>query len=111
MQHGVPNARVDALGDQDLADHQVGHSVGVPSDDRVDRGRLQVLGDVHDRAVPRNGRLLPDRADPNKNIVFEIAPNGTLMGVFVQMTDGLSALKFNLSPTAILVPPVETSRS
>src|SRR5262249_19878198 len=48
-----------------------------------------------------------DRSDPNKNIIFEIAPNGTLMGVFVQMTDGLSALKFNISPTAILVPPVQ----
>ena len=39
-----------------------------------------------------------DRSDPNKNIIFEIAPNGTLMGVFVQMTDGLSSLKFNISP-------------
>ena len=29
------------------------------------------------------------------------------MGVFVQMTDGLSSLKFNLNPTAILVPPVQ----
>jgi len=48
-----------------------------------------------------------DRSDPNKNIIFEIAPNGTLMGVFVQMTDGLSALKFNISPTAILIPPVQ----
>ena len=48
-----------------------------------------------------------DRSDPNKNIIFEIAPNGTLMGVFVQMTDGLSSLKFNLNPTAILVPPVQ----
>ena len=46
-----------------------------------------------------------DRSDPNKNIIFEIAPNGTLMGVFAQMTDGLSSLKFNINPTAILVPP------
>ena len=44
---------------------------------------------------------------PNKNIIFEIAPNGTLMGVFAQMTDGLAALKFNLNPTAILIPPVQ----
>ena len=29
-----------------------------------------------------------DRFDPNKNVIFEIAPNGTLMGVFVQMTAG-----------------------
>ena len=48
-----------------------------------------------------------DRSDPNKNIIFEIAPNGTLMGVFVQMTDGLSSQKFNLNPTAILIPPVQ----
>ena len=48
-----------------------------------------------------------DRSDPNKNIIFEIAPNGTLMGVFAQMTDGLSSLKFNISPTAILIPPVQ----
>ncbi|HZW35073.1 MAG TPA: hypothetical protein VFF52_30395, partial [Isosphaeraceae bacterium] len=48
-----------------------------------------------------------DRSDPSKNIIFQIAPNGTLMGVFVQMTSGLSSLKFNLNPTAILVPPVE----
>jgi hypothetical protein len=48
-----------------------------------------------------------DRSDPNKNIIFEIAPNGTLMGVFAQFTDGLSALKFNISPTAILIPPVQ----
>ncbi len=48
-----------------------------------------------------------DRSDPNKNVIFEIAPNGTLMGVFVQMTDGLSSLKFNINPTAILIPPVQ----
>ena len=29
------------------------------------------------------------------------------MGVFVQMTDGLSSLKFNFNPTAILIPPVQ----
>ena len=48
-----------------------------------------------------------DRLDPNKNIIFEIAPNGTLMGVFVQMTDGLSSSNFNIKPTAILIPPVQ----
>ncbi len=48
-----------------------------------------------------------DRSDPNKNVIFEIAPNGTLMGVFAQFTDGLSSLKFNINPTAILVPPVQ----
>ena len=29
------------------------------------------------------------------------------MGVFAQLTDGLSSLKFNISPTAILIPPVQ----
>ena len=48
-----------------------------------------------------------DRSDPNKNVIFEIAPNGTLMAVFTQMTDGLSSLKFNINPTAILIPPVQ----
>ena len=47
------------------------------------------------------------RSDPSKNIIFEIAPNGTLMGVFAQFTDGLSSLNFNISPTAILIPPVQ----
>ena len=47
------------------------------------------------------------RSDPSKNIIFEIAPNGTLMGVFAQFTDGLGSLNFNISPTAILVPPVQ----
>ncbi len=48
-----------------------------------------------------------DRSDPSKNIIFQISPSGTLIGVFVQMTDGLSSLKFNLNPTAILIPPVQ----
>ena len=48
-----------------------------------------------------------DRSDPNKNVIFQIAPNGTLIGVFIQMTDGLSSLKFNMNPTAILIPPVQ----
>ena len=29
------------------------------------------------------------------------------MGVFVQFTDGLASMKFNVNPTSILVPPVE----
>ncbi len=48
-----------------------------------------------------------DRSDPNKNIIFQISPSGTLIGVFVTMTDGLASLKFNLNPTAILIPPVQ----
>ena len=48
-----------------------------------------------------------DQKDPNKNIIFQISPSGQLIGVFVQMTNGLSAQKFNLSPTAILIPPIQ----
>ena len=48
-----------------------------------------------------------DRSDPNKNIIFQISPSGSLIGVFVQMTDGLSAQKFLINPTAILIPPVQ----
>ncbi len=46
-----------------------------------------------------------DRSDPNKNIIFQISPSGTLIGVFAQFTDGLASLKFNINPTAILIPP------
>ena len=48
-----------------------------------------------------------NRSDPAKNIIFQISPSGQLIGVFTQMTDGLSSLKFNLNPTAILIPPVQ----
>ncbi len=48
-----------------------------------------------------------DRSDPNKNIIFQISPSGTLIGVFAQFTDGLASQKFNLNPTAILIPPVQ----
>ncbi len=51
-----------------------------------------------------------DRSDPNKNIIFQISSSGTLIGVFVQMTDGLASQKFNLNPTAILVPPVDQQK-
>ncbi len=49
-----------------------------------------------------------DRFDQSKNVIFEIAPNGTLMGVFVQMTAGkVSTGSFTLNPTAILMVPVQ----
>src|SRR5262249_16775989 len=48
-----------------------------------------------------------DRSDPNKNIVFQVSPSGPLIGVFVQMTVGLSSLNLTLNPTAILIPPPE----
>jgi hypothetical protein len=48
-----------------------------------------------------------DRADPAKNAVYRIAPDGTFMGMFVVLADGASALKLNVNPSAILVPPPE----
>ncbi len=48
-----------------------------------------------------------NHSDPNKNVIFEIAPNGTLIGVFAQMTDGGLAGKFVINPTAILMVPVQ----
>ena len=48
-----------------------------------------------------------DRSDPNKNIIFQISPSGTLIGVFVQMTNGVLSGNLNLNPTAILIPPVQ----
>ncbi|MDR3663397.1 MAG: hypothetical protein P4L86_23930, partial [Mycobacterium sp.] len=48
-----------------------------------------------------------DRSDPNKNAVYQIGPDGSLLGVFVQFTAGQNALKFDINPSAILVPPVQ----
>ncbi|MBV8076098.1 MAG: hypothetical protein JO284_06865, partial [Planctomycetaceae bacterium] len=49
-----------------------------------------------------------DSSDPNKNVIYRIAPDGSFMGAFVQFTTkGLASMKFNLNPTSILVPPVE----
>ncbi len=50
-----------------------------------------------------------DRADPNKNVIFEIAPDGSLIGAFVQFTNGQSANNFKVNPTSIVVPPPEQS--
>ena len=48
-----------------------------------------------------------DRSDPNKNVIYQIGPDGSLLGAFAQFTDGLNAMKFNVNPTSILVPPPE----
>jgi len=47
-----------------------------------------------------------DRADPNKNAVYQIGPDGNLIGVFAKFGGG-TAPGFTANPTAILVPPVE----
>ncbi len=48
-----------------------------------------------------------DTSDPAKNIIYQISPSGSLIGVFVQFTDGLASQKFLINPTAILIPPVQ----
>ncbi len=48
-----------------------------------------------------------DSSDPNKNVIYRIGPDGSFMGAFVQFTEGLASMKFNVNPTSILVPPVE----
>ncbi len=48
-----------------------------------------------------------DASDPNKNAIYQIGPDGSLMGVFVKYTAGGSTQQFTQNPTAILVPPIE----
>jgi hypothetical protein len=48
-----------------------------------------------------------DRADPNKDAVYRIAPDGTFLGAFTYVTDGATALRLTINPTAVLVPPAE----
>ena len=52
LQHRVAGPGVDALGDEDVAPHQVGDAVRVAHDHGVDRGALELVGDVEDRALP-----------------------------------------------------------
>src|SRR5262249_11863710 len=59
----------------------------------------------HCAARPSMFVPMADRSDPNKNVVYQIGPDGSFLGAFVQFTDGLSSLKFNVNPTSILVPP------
>ena len=46
-----------------------------------------------------------DQADPNKNAIYQIGPDGSLLGVFAKFGSGSPS--FTANPTAILVPPVE----
>ena len=39
-----------------------------------------------------------DRSDPNKNVIYRIAPDGTFMGAFVQFTDGLVGAEVQHQP-------------
>ena len=60
LEHGVRRAGVDALGDEDVAAHQVRHAVGVADDHRVDGRVLERVGDVEDRTLPRGPRRVAD---------------------------------------------------
>jgi hypothetical protein len=46
-----------------------------------------------------------DRQDPAKNAIYQIAPDGTLIGVFANFSSGFAANKLNVNPSAIVVPP------
>ena len=71
LEHRVARPGVDALGDEDVADHQVRHAVRVAGDDRVDRRVLDALGDVDDRAVPRHARRAVDRVGPDRRALVD----------------------------------------
>ena len=112
LQHRVAGTGVDALGDQDVPDHQVGHPVGVPGDDGVDRGVLSAsamptIGRPTERPACRRRRWRPFavpswittictstparaqplglRGDPlagGRNVSPSVAPADTSSGVF-----------------------------
>ena len=48
-----------------------------------------------------------DLTDPNKNAIYQIGPDGSLLAVFAKFSSGQSSGAFNINPTAMLVPPVE----
>jgi hypothetical protein len=48
-----------------------------------------------------------DSTDPNKNIIYQIGPDGSFLGAFVAFTEGQGTIDFKNHPTAILVPPVQ----
>ena len=52
-----------------------------------------------------------DRSDPSKNAIYRIAPDGSFLGAFVTLTDGLAATKFNINPTGMVVPGPRSSSS
>ncbi len=49
-----------------------------------------------------------DSANPAKNAIYRIAPDGTFLGAFTTFSDNsLNAAKLTFNPSAILIPPVE----
>jgi hypothetical protein len=60
LRHRVADAGVEALDHGDAADDRVRGPVGVSGDHEVDRRVLELLGDAHDRALPRLRRVRRD---------------------------------------------------
>ena len=48
-----------------------------------------------------------DRSDPSKNAIYRIGPDGSFLGAYVTLTDGQAATKFNINPTAMVIPGPE----
>jgi hypothetical protein len=48
-----------------------------------------------------------DRANAAKNAIYRIAPDGTFMGAFVLLTNGLASQKLTTNPSAVVIPPPE----
>jgi hypothetical protein len=51
-----------------------------------------------------------DRANPDLNAVYRVAPDGTFMGVFIQFTSGQPGVRFNINPTSLAVPPPQNQQ-
>ena len=71
LEHGVRRTGVDALGDEDVAAHQVRHAVGVADDHRVDGRVLERVGDVEDRSLPRGPRRVADRVAAQRGALVD----------------------------------------
>ena len=47
-----------------------------------------------------------DRTDPNKNVIFRVAPDGSFLGMFIKFTASNGG-QFTRTPSAVSVPPPE----
>ncbi len=48
-----------------------------------------------------------DVSNPNKNVVYRVAPDGSFLGAFIRFDEGIDTLNFTRRPTALLTPPPE----
>ena len=46
-------------------------------------------------------------ADPNKNVIYRVRPDGSFMGLFTAETQGIDQASFVRQPSAIMIPPPE----